>query len=482
MIEQHVLAGFPPDLALDLVLNELVVRAADATHASAAALALVRGDLGGDEMVCRAATGMHAPDLGIPVNTRDGLSAACVRSRTPQLSMDTESDPRIDAAVARRLGIRSMLIVPVFEPELEAASTGILNAAKTDPAAEVRQANLAGLLEVFSPLTNAFSVSTQTLLEEFARECARIRRVAANLNVSALSERIVPALVANAIAEPDGAKEIIAPDEDLILSDIAVASSAPVANSSPPGIDRGVRPASQPGVQQYEGWTLALGALAIFAAVAVSFLIGSRIGWLHSPQSTSELPAGEESLPLATPVKSDRAPHPALDQTNRTPRATVRSTNALAASADELIVYEKGKVIFRMKPAPPVASDPAKGPHADHAADRAAAISPVPSKARVPSRGSVWLAPSQAEIRLRNRVEPQYPADALAAHHAGDVVLEVHVAEDGSVASVRPVSGDPLLAAAAAQAVRSWRYEPYIRHDRASQFQTDVTLKFSLPE
>src|SRR5277367_5160092 len=52
-LEQHVLAGFPPELALDLLLNELVVRAAEATHASSAALALVRGD----EMVCRAATG-----------------------------------------------------------------------------------------------------------------------------------------------------------------------------------------------------------------------------------------------------------------------------------------------------------------------------------------------------------------------------------------------------------------------------------------
>src|SRR5271169_5290090 len=99
LLEQHVPAGFPPDLALDLVLNELVVRAADATQASAAALALVRGD----EMVCRAATGLHAPDLGIPLNTSDGLSGACVRTHTTQLCDDTESDPRVDPALSRRL-------------------------------------------------------------------------------------------------------------------------------------------------------------------------------------------------------------------------------------------------------------------------------------------------------------------------------------------------------------------------------------------
>src|SRR4051794_2714638 len=87
-LERQVAAGFPPGLALDLVLNELVVRAVGATRARSAALALNRGD----EMVCRAATGEHAPDLGIPINTRDGLSGACLRTRQPQICFDTETD------------------------------------------------------------------------------------------------------------------------------------------------------------------------------------------------------------------------------------------------------------------------------------------------------------------------------------------------------------------------------------------------------
>jgi protein TonB len=70
----------------------------------------------------------------------------------------------------------------------------------------------------------------------------------------------------------------------------------------------------------------------------------------------------------------------------------------------------------------------------------------------------------------------------LVAHRAGNVVLEVQVAEDGSVCSVRTLSGDPLLASAAADAVRNWRYQPYRQHDHPSQFQTDVTLSFALPD
>ena len=48
--------------------------------------------------------------------------------------------------------------------------------------------------------------------------------------------------------------------------------------------------------------------------------------------------------------------------------------------------------------------------------------------------------------------------------------------------STRPLSGDPLLTAAAADAVRHWHYEPYRVQGHPAQFQTDVTLKFSLPD
>jgi protein TonB len=94
---------------------------------------------------------------------------------------------------------------------------------------------------------------------------------------------------------------------------------------------------------------------------------------------------------------------------------------------------------------------------------------------------AVWLSPAKAEIRLVSRTEPHYPPQALAAHRAGNVVLEVHVAEDGTVANIRTLSGDPLLAGAATEAVRNWRYQPYRQHDHPSQFQTDVTLSFTLP-
>ena len=326
LLEQHVVAGFPSDLALDLVLNELVARAADATHASAAALALLRGKL----MVCRAATGFHAPDLGIPLDTRDGLSGACARSRSPQVSDDTESDPRVDPAISRRLGIRSMLVVPVFAYKKTATE---------------RNPPLTGVLEVFSPLPNSFTQQAQILLADFADECARIHNMATQLQSRPRTEivqphddlilsdtdamkserrRVTETMPETASWDPasdDLGTGNLATDPDDATSDAgSVDSSPPVVRaavkpmpisdrswsmkswprklpdpeslpSSDPAITANRRLLPAPLRQPYEIWTLVLGGLVILAAAAFSFMIGSRVGWLRPQQPPSAIAA-----------------------------------------------------------------------------------------------------------------------------------------------------------------------------------------------
>ncbi|MGA2335537.1 MAG: TonB family protein [Terriglobales bacterium] len=443
-LEQHRLAGFPPDVALDLVFNTLVVRAAEATRANSAALALVNGD----EMVCRAATGPFAPDLGVTLNTRDGLSGACLETRQPQLSVDTEFDPRVDPALSRRLGIRSILIVPVFDSSDKNVLTGIL--------------------EVFSPSPAAFSHSDQRLLESFAEECARIRDAAIELGEAR------PAAVAPPELVPPWPPATVVPPE---LVPLAFVPSEFIAASP--------APARRP---PYEAWTLVLGALAILAIIAVSFLMGSRIGWLRPAPSQAKI-----SQPIAAePIKSEDAIKPAdatkSSKTKSKLAAPPKSTAAPAPAADELVVYEKGKIIFRMKSDSTKSSSPRQGSDSTVEASStngiaATKIAATKSAAKnIDPTQSVRLDPEEAGARLISRTEPEYPSEAIAAHRSGNVILEVEVAEDGSVFSIRTLSGDPLLASAAAKAVRNWRYQPYRRHDHPSQFQTNVTLTFTLPK
>jgi TonB family protein len=402
-LREHVLGGLSSELSLDLALNELVVRTANSTRASAAAVALMRGSA----MVCRAATGENVPELGTPLSLQDGLSGACLRSRRPQLCSDSSSDLRVDPDVTLRLGIRSILVVPVFDGQ-----------------------EVIGVLEAFSPTPNAFNEHDRALLETFAADSARLRAAALYL------EHYPPQPPAPVEDEP-------------IISDTPAATAEALPDALPdlPAL------AAKPWMV-YDPWSVALGILVLAAAVGLSFLSGLRMGSLPAPLqrvlAESDKPAvtAGAPVPLVTPGK------PAQAAARPVPRPS---------NEGDLVVYDRGKVVFREKPSTGVP------PAGETLASLRAA-----SEHR-------WLAPEEAAARLRQRVEPQYPPDAIAAHRSGDVILDVVVGNDGSVASVRPLSGDPMLAAAAADAVRNWRYEPYQHEGTASTFETDVTLTFALP-
>lgn len=447
VLEEHLAATFPPELAIDLVLNELVVRAADATRASTASLALSQGE----EMVCRAATGAHAPGLGVPLNMEDGLSGACVRTYMPQLCDDAESDPRVDSAVLSRLGIRSMLIVPIFDEPPE------------DRIHEVRgivQRRLVGIIEVLSPVPSAFSDASQRILEEFASEAARVRRAGSRL--------LLDHAPASAPSEPE-----------LLHSFDSVPNQVPVVTPPHP--------------QPYETWSLIMSGLVIVAAIGVSFMVGSRVGWINSRAPVSvPAPAAAVVAPTAPPEAATAAQTAApADESAKPPRAKAKtkppaaSDNPPPASAGDLVVYDKGKVIFRLKtPAPGSTSGEIAAQHLAHdeAAQAGSPVVPAASNARIALEHRVRLAPEDAQARLLSRRDPQYPPDALAAHRSGNVVLDISVAEDGSVSAVHALSGDPQLAAAAAEAVRTWRYQPYRANEQPAAFRTSVTVSFSPPQ
>ena len=67
----------------------------------------------GDEIVYRVATGTSGPHVGVRLRIGDSLSGLCMRRGRPHLCIDSEVDPRVDRVACRRVGIRSMLVVPI---------------------------------------------------------------------------------------------------------------------------------------------------------------------------------------------------------------------------------------------------------------------------------------------------------------------------------------------------------------------------------
>jgi putative methionine-R-sulfoxide reductase with GAF domain len=97
------------EIDLEPGISIIAEKAQTLTGATGAAIALRRGN----EIVCRARTGRTAPDIGVRLQTDSGLSAECVRTGEVLLCDDAESNPRVDWASCRRMGVRSILVSPL---------------------------------------------------------------------------------------------------------------------------------------------------------------------------------------------------------------------------------------------------------------------------------------------------------------------------------------------------------------------------------
>lgn len=125
----------------------------------------------------------------------------------------------------------------------------------------------------------------------------------------------------------------------------------------------------------------------------------------------------------------------------------------------------------------PVVSKPEPSKTADSKKDVAAA---TPSETQLPGENSATILSSKgAEKRLAQSVPPKYPVEARLAQ--GTVVLKAVVDANGKVEGLRLVEGNAILATAAIQAVKQWRYRPYVRDGKAQAFQTVVIVDFQRP-
>jgi len=78
--------------------------------------------------------------------------------------------------------------------------------------------------------------------------------------------------------------------------------------------------------------------------------------------------------------------------------------------------------------------------------------------------------------------EPEYPARAKTRGIEGTVVLDAVVDRDGAIKEVSVRTGHPLLAESALETVRQWRYCPTTVNGIPVEVQTDMEVKFTLPD
>jgi protein TonB len=107
-------------------------------------------------------------------------------------------------------------------------------------------------------------------------------------------------------------------------------------------------------------------------------------------------------------------------------------------------------------------------------------VSSTSSMAAVPK---VSLAPP-ARIRISQgaKIEPRYPPLAQKARIQGDVLLTAIISKTGEVENLTLVSGHPMLVPAAFDAVRQWRYRPFLLNGEPVEVETTVTVTFTISQ
>ncbi|MGA9899088.1 MAG: TonB family protein [Terriglobales bacterium] len=101
----------------------------------------------------------------------------------------------------------------------------------------------------------------------------------------------------------------------------------------------------------------------------------------------------------------------------------------------------------------------------------------------VPQPGPHTLRISQGVSQglLINKVAPVYPLQAMKAQKQGSVQLLATISKDGDITNVKLLNGDDLLARAAIDAVKQWKYKPYLLDGQPMEIQTQITVNFTLP-
>jgi protein TonB len=198
-------------------------------------------------------------------------------------------------------------------------------------------------------------------------------------------------------------------------------------------------------------------------------------------------PAGLPSLrPLSTPVSlgqalgeppAARAPAGAstvprsavLDLTLRTP---TRIPNEILTTSDD---------------GPPQITGLGSSTIGDHVGDPrgipnllSSGSQPVLPVAAPAARNALIRISHMSEGDLMHKVLPTYPALARMARIQGQVVLRAVISKQGAIEDLKVLGGHPMLVPAAIEAVRQWRYRPYVLNDEPVEVETQITVNFYL--
>jgi TonB family protein len=204
-----------------------------------------------------------------------------------------------------------------------------------------------------------------------------------------------------------------------------------------------------------------------------------------APAAAASLPSSQPEAVAAKSQPKDNSADASDDDTSAS-NSTKHASSASSAGSNpaaEPLVLKGGKVpVLQAKPA--AADAPAPSMIGIEAAAGGAPPPDLGGAASAPAPVLQTLNVSQGVSQglLTKKVQPIYPRNALTMHVEGSVQLQATISKTGDISKVKVLSGDGLLAKAASDAVKQWKYKPYLLNGEPVEIQTEVTINFKLPK
>ena len=165
-----------------------------------------------------------------------------------------------------------------------------------------------------------------------------------------------------------------------------------------------------------------------------------------------------------------------------TPAASNPTPENVETPEEEPLVVKGGKVAQKSKPA---ATDDA-APSVIGLATPAASTPPpnfVPSTEGElrPKLQTLNISQGVSQGLLYKKVAPTYPPNAIRMRVEGTVELMATISRTGDITHIKVLTGEVQLSKAAADAVKQWKYKPYLLNGEPVEIQTQITVNFKLP-
>jgi TonB family protein len=114
-------------------------------------------------------------------------------------------------------------------------------------------------------------------------------------------------------------------------------------------------------------------------------------------------------------------------------------------------------------------------------AQNSAAPSPeAPPTQAQPARQTVRVSNGVMLGLVEHKTMPTYPDEAMNKGIQGDVIFKIEVDETGKITASEPVGGDPLLIAASKDALRTFRFRPYLLNGTPTRVKTQLGFHFAV--